>query len=289
MVTINIDPMAVGSFGGNFTTTTEGYIQGQALQDPASRFELASGRVADAETLPMWGGVAISETIGTTGLGNDLVRALTEAGITGFTVFDQAHNMIQLPNQVPMAFGGNTMSFYRLGSGARIPVACDPALAASLVGGTISPQVTWDYNAQRLVEYKASGASVSVTSVTASYSSTTGLWTFVVAAAAASNVGAVGDVFTVSGVTGTGAASINAQQVATAWTDNQHFSFQIPGISTAFTAGAQAGTIVLVESTGALSVKVLDIQVGNSKIVQYNAYDSTATWNQSGTVAVIQL
>lgn len=293
MATININPMDVGNFGGNFAVNSDGYIQGEALQDPAARFSLATGRVADSETFPMWGGVGIAESISGNVLGNTLIRAATIAAITGFTVFDQAHNMIQLPNQVPMAFGGQTMSFYRLGSGARIPVACDPALAAILLAGaSVSPQVSWDVNTQRLVEYNAATATVNVTSITASYSATTKLWTFAVVAAAATNVGAIGDAVMFAGVTGTGAASLNSVQLVTAWTDSQHFSFQIldgDGSGLDFTAGAQTGTITIVQTAGALSVKVLDVNNGNSKIVQWNGSTSTATWNNSGATAVIQL
>jgi hypothetical protein len=292
---VTFNPMAVGSFGGNFQIDSGGYVQGDYIQDPAIRFSLATGVVASTETLPMHGGVAITETLGSSVLGNTLARATSDAGITGFTVFNQAHNGILLQGngfQVPLNFGGQTMSFFRLGSGARIPVACDPALT-SLIGGSVTPQVTWDYNLQMLVPYDAATASVNVTSITAAYSATTGLWTFAVVAAAAANVAAVGDIINVLGVTGTGAASINGLQKITSFTDNQHFSFQIKdtdGSGLDFTAGAQAGAITLVQATGALSVKVLDIQIGNSKVVRYVAGAAQQfSWDNGGSVALIQI
>jgi len=295
MATVNFNPMAVGSFGGNFQIDSGGYVQGDYLQDPAVRFALATGVVASTETLPMYGGVGITETIGSGALGNNLARAVSDAAITGFAVFTQAHNGILLQGngqQVPLNFGGQSMSFFRLGSGARIPAACDPDLV-SLIGGTISPQVTWDYNLQMLVPYNAATATVNVTSITASYSATTGLWTFVVVAAAAANVAAVGDIINIAGVTGTGAALINQAQRLTAFTNNQNFSFQIADSDKSgldFTAGAQTGAITLVQATGAIAVKVLDIQAGNSKVVRYSANASQQFyWDNTGSAALIQI
>ncbi|HET8704809.1 MAG TPA: hypothetical protein VFM46_00795, partial [Pseudomonadales bacterium] len=178
--------------------------------------------------------------------------------------------------------------FFRLGSGARLAVACDPSLA-SLNGGLITQQVSWDFNNQRLQPYDAATPTVNVTSLTATYSATTGLWTFAVVAAAATVVGAVGDAINLSGVTGTGAASINGNQLVTSFTDNQHFSFKIAAGATAYTAGAQTGTIVLNQGVAALNVKVLEVNVGNSKIVNYDAINNVANWINSGTAAIIQL
>jgi hypothetical protein len=38
-------------------------IQGVALDDPANRFNLASGTVASTETKPMWGGLPVAELL----------------------------------------------------------------------------------------------------------------------------------------------------------------------------------------------------------------------------------
>jgi hypothetical protein len=173
-----------------------------------------------------------------------------------------------------------------MGSGIEIPVAMDPSLI-SLSGGLITQQVSWDFNNQVLQPYDASTATYSVTSLTASYSS--GVWTFAVVMAAASPVGGVGDVINVSGVTGTGATLINANQTVTAFTDNQHFSFQITAASGAFSAGAQSGTIVLNYGVGALPVKIVDINIGNSMTVAYNPTTGAATWNRQGSTALIQI
>jgi hypothetical protein len=242
----------------------------------------------------MWGGVAIFEQIPNPGfnnvLGGNVGRALSNSAISGFSVFNQGHAMINWPqNKVPIALPSMTVPFFRLGSGIRIPVACDPSLV-SLQGGAITQQVSWDVNNQVLQPYDASTPTVSVTSLTATFNSATGIWTIAVVAAAASTVGAVGDAINISGATNTGtggAALINGSFYVTSFTDNEHFSYQVPGGSGSI--GTIAGTILLNEGTGALNVKVLEINVGNSKTVVWNSAAGTANWNSSGTVALIQI
>ncbi len=295
---VSIQPMNTGNAAGGFSVQSEGYIQGFALDDPAIRNSLAMGILKDTETLPMWGGVAISEYLQASAqnsaLGPGIGRAANVAGITGFAVFNQAHAFINTPqSQVPTASANQSIPFYRLGSGARIAVACEPSLV-SLNGGLVSQQVGWDFLNQRLETYKASGATVSVTSVTTSaYDPDTGLWTFVVVAAAASNVLGVGDAINLSGITDTGGTAaittLNTNHVVTAFTDNQNFSFQVAADADAYAAGARSGTIVLNESVGALTCKVLAVEVGNSKIVSYDAVNNLANWNNSGTVAIIEI
>jgi len=109
-----------------------------------------------------------------------------------------------------------------------------------------------------------------------------------VVVAAASLVGAVGDTFTISGATNSGTAgnsAVNGSFVVNTWTDNQHFTFLLPGTST--TIGTIGGTILLNEGTGALNVRVLNVAVGNSMTVQYSASTGFATWNRSGACALI--
>lgn len=288
---VSFNPMLTTNAAGSFSVQSEGYVQGNALDDPAIRYQLMNGVLAQTESLPMWGGVAIFEDIPNPGFGNitgpNVGRATSTSNLTGFSVFNQGHAMVNWPqNKVPIVGQGGTVPFFRLGSNARIPVACDPSLA-SLQGGLINQQVSWDFSNQVLQPYDASTATVSVTSVTSSFSN--GVYTFAVVAAAASNVGAVGDYINLSGVTGTGAALVNGNQQVTAFTDNQHFSFQITAASGAIATGALTGTIVLNEGTGALNVKVLEINVGNSKTVQWNANLLTANWLNTGATALIQI
>lgn len=288
---VSFNPMLTTNAAGSFSVQSEGYVQGTALDDPAIRYQLANGVLAQTESLPMWGGVAIYENMPNPGFGNvtgpNVGRATATTNLTGFSVFNQGHAMVNWPqNKVPIVGQGGTVPFFRLGTNARIPVACDPSLV-SLQGGLINQQVSWDFNNQVLQPYDASTATVSVTSVTSSYAN--GVYTFVVVAAAASNVGAVGDSIYLAGVTGTGAALVNGSQVVSAFTDSQHFSFQITAAAGAIATGALTGTITLVQGTGALNVKVLEINQGNSKTVVWNQSLLTANWNLTGTVALIQI
>ncbi|HET8686496.1 MAG TPA: hypothetical protein VFM18_07505, partial [Methanosarcina sp.] len=143
------NPALTSNAAGSFSAQSVGYIQGVALDDPATRFALTSGVLATTETLPMWGGIALKEFIPASGtyLGSNVARATTNAEIKGFSVYNQAGAMLTTPqSQAPVALGGGAVNFYRLGSKARIAVAIDATLAATLVNGTtlIDAQVSWD-------------------------------------------------------------------------------------------------------------------------------------------------
>ena len=289
---ISFNPQLTTSPANSFLLQTEGYVQGSFFSDdPAIRLSLLAGQLAATVGGSVWGGMAITENVqapNSNQSGNSLVLATSVANTTAFSVFNQASNMIIVPgNSVQLAVAGMSMNYFRLGSNATIAVQCDPSLAANLDAGAINQQVSWDFKDSVLQTYNASTATVSVTSITSSYSSTTGLYTFVVVCAAASLVGAVGDLINISGVTGTGAALVNGTQAVTAYTDNEHFSFQIAAASGAIATGALSGTIVLNEGTVALPVKVLSVNT-NSKIVTYNNTTGALTWTV-GPAAIIQI
>lgn len=281
---------------GAFAVTSDGAVQGTFMADPAVRFALASGILATTETLPMWGGVALSESVpyplGATGgpfpsdtLGPSIARATAIANLTSFSVFDQAWNMANTPQSpVPLAGSGMSVNLFRLGSGARIWVAADPGLA-SLEGGLINANVSWDFNDSILQEYVASGGTESVTSMT--WSSTNGGQVAVVMAAA--SIYKLGDTINVSGATNSGtapASNINTSHVINTWTDSTHFTFLLPGTSTLY--GTIGGSIVLNVGTVALPCKVLDFKP-NSMTVNYNPVTGFATWNYNGFAALIQI
>lgn len=290
------NPYATSNAFGGFNVTSTGFWQGMSIDEPDLRNRLAGGILAQTETIPMWGGVGISEAIpGAAGtqnsaLGGTVTRATTLTktsanGLTGFSVYDQNYAMVSSPESpVPLIGSGGEVNFYRLGSGKRIIVAMDPSLV-TLEGLIISSQVSWDFNNQLLQPYDASTATYSLTSITSSYAA--GVYTMVVVAAAATPVAGIGDAINVSGVTGTGAALVNGNQVVTAFTDNQHFTFQVSAASGAIATGALGGTLLLNYGTGALNVEVLEVQIGNSATVEYNPITGLATWNRSGAVAMI--
>ena len=296
--TLSFNPFVATNAVGSFNIDTGGGFQGTFMDDPAIRNALAGGILATTETIPMWGGVGISELVPTPGsatlpnstLGGIISRATTQTAasagqLTGFSVFNQAHSMVNSPQSpVPLAGSGNLVNFFRLGSGARIWVAMDPSLV-TLENSIITTQVSWDFNNQVLQPYDASTATYSITSLT--WASTNGGQTTVVAAVA-TPVAGVGDVINISGATNTGtggATAVNGNFTVTAFTDNQHFVIAAPAASGVI--GTIAGTIVANYGVGALVCKILDINIGNSMTVTYNASTGFATWNRSGSAALI--
>jgi len=159
---IAFNPLLQTNAAGMFTIESDGFVVGTAMPDPAVRFQLAGGWLATTETLPMYGGLAVSENIpqerppvsrtdialgGIIGRGT-VAPATGGAGvITGFSVFDQNYAAVNTPQSpVPVVGSGGLVNFYRLGSLARVALAADPALAAAVETGTtpITVPLYWD-------------------------------------------------------------------------------------------------------------------------------------------------
>jgi hypothetical protein len=194
---IAFNPYIQTNAAGMFTVESDGLIVGTAYPDPATRFALAGGWLAQTETLPMFGGIAISENVPTErstapatptrpdiALGSVIARAAAYANLTGFSVFDQNYAAVNTPQSpVPTVGSGGLVNFYRLGSGARIALAIDPALV-TLEGGLITAQVSWDFSAQRLIAFATTALNVKVLSIKSTgcmrpiYTSGTGLTTW---------------------------------------------------------------------------------------------------------------
>jgi hypothetical protein len=166
--TIAFDPFSTSQPQNSFLLETQGYVQGFAIDDPSSRGWLSGGTLDPTETIPMWGGVPITEylniwgTSGAEGLGPSLKRATSQANITGWSVFNQAGSMVVVSgNAVPIALSsssgaGNFVAFYRNGANARIAVQLDPALVTTLAGVSApgdyvtQPALYWDATAYRV-------------------------------------------------------------------------------------------------------------------------------------------
>lgn len=289
-ITINPFVTSVGN-SGLFAAQSTGMRQGTAYPDPATRFRLRGGLLATTETLPMWGGVGVYANVpGGAGnpsysLGAILGRAvsLTDASkpLAGFSVFDQAYNMVTSPQSpVPLIGPSGQVNWYPLGSLARIIVAADPALI-SLRGGPIAGAVSWDFTNQRLVPELGT-----LTISSGTYVSGTGVITLTMSAPISFGPG---DSVTLASLTGTGAfASLNGTWTALAGTTGTTVVAQGP-------VGAGAATItggnltVGGAASQALPVKVLDVQASGCEVVVYNSTTGFATWNFDGAAAVIQI
>ena len=191
MVTIN--PAVQTSAAGMFNIESDGFIVGAAMPDPAARFALSGGWLATSETLPMFGGVGISENVpqerppmtrADVALGGIIARATAYANLTGFSVFDQNYAAVNSPQSpVPTTDKGGLVNFYRLGSGARVALAIDPTLI-SLEGGLITAQVSWDFTNQKIIAFATTALNVRILQIKASgcmvpsYNSGTGFTTW---------------------------------------------------------------------------------------------------------------
>lgn len=157
MATISFNPQLTTSPKSTFLASTQGYIQGAFLDDTTSRMWLDAGKIASTVATAVWGAMAMTESVpapGTGNMGNPLTIATGATNLTAFTVFNQASNGLIVPgNNVQQYTAGMSISYFRLGSNARIAVQCDPALAAALDTGTTIQAVQWDYTNQKLIAY----------------------------------------------------------------------------------------------------------------------------------------
>jgi hypothetical protein len=157
MTGIVLNPQLVTNAAGKFHISSEGYVQGEAMDDPAIRNSLVAGMVDPAFANAMFGGMGISESMITPGTESSAIMHVVKpatafANLTGFSVFNQAAGMIQTPQSpVPLASAGMGISFYRLGSRARIAVQLDSAVASTLQAGLVNQLLYWDYTNQKLL------------------------------------------------------------------------------------------------------------------------------------------
>lgn len=285
---------------GLFSSTTEGDVQGTYYDDPAVRWALRYGILDPSETLPMWGGILIYARVPTTGVtnpnnnfGQTVGRATTQTqtgttGAAGFSVFNQNYAAIIDPgtSNVPLSGTYNEVLWFPFGSGAEIAVKCDPSLA-SLEGGSIFQQVSWDFTNQLLQPYDASTGTIAASSTVTWASTGGGQLTFPVANWSGAWEPIAGDTLTISGATNTGtggAAAINTSFTVVSATGTQAI-LAAPAASGVF--GTIAGSPVLNFGTGALPVKVMRFSTGNSMTVTWNG--ATANWNPTGTTCVIKI
>ncbi|OYY59043.1 MAG: hypothetical protein B7Y55_01145 [Polynucleobacter sp. 35-46-207] len=137
---VSFNPQLTTSPANSFRQSTQGYYQGSFLDDPSSRMYLSAGQIASSVTGPVYGGMAVTEGVpapGSETLGNPLTLSTGVAGL----------------NSVQQSVAGMTISYFRLGSNARIAVQCDSTLAAALDSGAINQQVLWDFTNQKLIAY----------------------------------------------------------------------------------------------------------------------------------------
>jgi hypothetical protein len=288
VATPGYNPYLTTETNGTFNAQSKGLVQGDVYPDPAIQYKRAGGVLASTETLCMYGGCGIyidipgnpilpSNSAPNPVLGATVGRATALTGskaLLGFSVSQGAYAAITSP-QSPVGLVGSygQVMYYRLGSGARIIVACSPNLV-NLYGEPINTQVSWDYTNQQLEPY------TSTTVSSGTYNSTTGAVSITTAAAHGLNPG---DTFELSSLTGTGGyASLDGEWTATSGTTGTTLNFTGPtGLGSTTLTGGTVG------SGGALDVDVLEVQATNCMTVNYNSGSNTAAWNFNGSCAVI--
>jgi hypothetical protein len=172
---MQFNPILQTNAPSTFGVSWDGLTQGVAMPDPAVRFQLAGGTLDTAETVPVWGGVGISENVpanpvaniagsgGRIAIATNLTGGATLKTMSGFSVFDQAYGMINSPQSpVPLASGGMQVMFYRFGSLARLALKMDPTLAAALYDKPITQPVSWDFATQQIVAFATTGLPVKI-------------------------------------------------------------------------------------------------------------------------------
>lgn len=286
MAGVSINPMQTTNAAGLFGIKSQGWYQGVALDDPATRYALAGGYVASSETLPMWGGLAITELV--PGLvarpvGSIVKRATALGNLTGFTVFNQANNgIVTSQSTVPTMSSDMSVSFYRLGSRARIPLPVSAAVIALQADGlAVNHPLVWNFTAGEIDVF--STISTAADSTALAYSSTTGL---VTATTAAAHGLSVGSFVTVSGAE---PAQYNGTVQVTSVPSTTTFTYVPVSTPTAAAATTQGSIGVTTESDVVLDVQILGIMEGNCKVVSYDADDNEATWLTNGNLALIRI
>ncbi|MGB8668022.1 MAG: hypothetical protein WCD24_25255, partial [Serratia inhibens] len=169
---LTVNPMQTTNARGTFYTKSDGLIQGVALDDPAARYALASGTLANSETLPLWGGVAINELVpgvSSAPRGTTIKRATTIAELVGISVFNQAHNGLTTPQSpVPLFLSNMSVSFYRFGSGMRVPVKASDAvitLGSNAAGMSVNQPLVWNFATDSLDVFTTAAADVETTGI----------------------------------------------------------------------------------------------------------------------------
>lgn len=286
MANLSLNPMATTNAAGSFGVQSDGFIQGVALDDPANRFNLASGTVASTETKPLWGGLPVAELlpgVNSSPRGSTIRRAVSLAELEGFTVFNQAHNGLTTPQSpVPLYASGMSVSFYRLGSNMRVPLkASAQVVALGTTGASVKTPLAWDFVNNQVTTAAAaafSGANIDTTAVTYSNGVAT-------ATTASAHGLTAGQYVKISGVD---PAAYNGTVVVLTVPSTTTFTYA-PASAPGGSATTQGTIGAVAQADITLPVKVISIESGNSKTVSYDSATGFLTWNNTDSCALVLL
>ncbi|MCD5866088.1 hypothetical protein LB400_05620 [Klebsiella pneumoniae] len=286
MANLSLNPMATTNAAGSFGVQSDGFIQGVALDDPANRFNLASGTVAATETKPLWGGLPVAELlpgVNSSPRGSTIRRAVSLAELEGFTVFNQAHNGLTTPQSpVPLYASGMSVSFYRLGSNMRVPLkASAQVVALGTAGASVKTPLAWDFVNNQVTTAAAAafaGADIATTAVTYSNGVAT-------ATTDSAHGLTAGQYVKISGVV---PAAYNGTVVVLTVGSATTFTYA-PASAPGGSAITQGNIGAVAQADITLPVKVISIESGNSKTVSYDSATGFLTWNNTDSCALVLL
>lgn len=148
MTTITINTASTTSPQNSFALQTQGYTQGQTVDDWASRAWLRPGIVGSAVSTPIYAGLGIAANVNglnVNGSNATTIVPATTTQINGFTVYDQNINAIQTPgNTAAFVSAGGNVSFYKFGTNATIPLPVASGAVSAIETGNINMQLYWD-------------------------------------------------------------------------------------------------------------------------------------------------
>jgi len=162
---MNVNPYSSNNFQGTFVSDSKGFVQGGYAADGVAKTRLVAVKVAATETLPMWGGVPITEKLSADENAiNTVTRATAYANVTGFSVNAQTYSaLVSTDNTVPVIPAGTDGQIFRLGSQVRIYVPIDPALDLTTL--QIGTAVSWDFTANQIIAFATTALPVKVLAV----------------------------------------------------------------------------------------------------------------------------
>lgn len=160
---INFQPFkTMGAMGGLFNVESRGFTQGDAQDDPAVRLQLCSGFIPESVDAPLYGGMGVLECLaGADSVTGSNIILPTATRCNAFTVVNQAfHGITTVSSPVPQFMQGGSVHYYRIGSGARIPLPVSAEVAAlAKAGGPVDADgFVWDLT-EHIVDVYSSGSS----------------------------------------------------------------------------------------------------------------------------------
>lgn len=164
MAAINLDPFKTqGAFAGLFNIESRGLTQGDAQDDPSIRLQLCSGSLDDNLEAPVWGGVGLMECIApsASNVSGSVMKLASASVCNAFSVVNQAyHGITTVGNPVPLYLAGGSVHYYRVGSGARIPLPISESVAALASGDDAvgAEGFVWDME-NNVIDVYSSGSS----------------------------------------------------------------------------------------------------------------------------------